>query len=1094
MRKAGVVVFCLALTFFPVAANSGPLEDSFRQGQEAYAAKRYDEAVGHFRNVADLLVKAKANDKAQLVLGNVAVIQMTTEKYADAVETYEKALGLSRKTSSDFLTKAYRNLAVCHTRLGNNALKAAALQKLVQSKVKLPPAELSDIHAQLGDAYRALELYGKAATAYEKANSLLPGDVNPETRGRILTALGLCQGNIGEFKKAEGNLKAAYDLAVVTKQPLTQAEASSNIGILSWERGEYPDAAKQLQAALEIEKTSGLRRNEGVDTNNMGLVLKSVGKYPEAARSFDKAAEIAREVGNKRDEGIAIANRALTSRIQGKLADARRDYEKALALYAEVGFQEGRAGVLMGLGKISETEDMDFAAALARYKEALAIYEKLEMPRGRAEALNQIGRVLRKAAVPQRTTRDLVFEDEEEVTFPPIDVKNAVADSMAAYREALKLAESLGARELVWSARQGLGFGLYQDGKPEEALEEYKKAIALVTAARGSQADVELLGEYMKDKDDLFTEAMEICGALYTKTKKQEYLTLQMQYDETLRNEVAKANMTMVRMEYADPKKQEIYKKILEADAQREKATASMPVSAEAGDSAANEAKAANSLLREERTQAEERVKRLEKTYNSLLAEWKKQYPTDAVMFDSNAKVDTAAIQKQLGPDEALLDYIQLPNELIVIVVTKEKTDIVSVDMPRARLNDYIRNKFIYNGIEKYGHASNASPAMEQTFFNDSVTVLEELYKSLVAPVQSALQGKKRLCVVSSGYLAQLPFGALVSSRENDVPRFLVEDFEISNARLSFINTLSGGRAKKAEKRMLAVGNPRNRMLEKGLPPLDAAEDEVKNAIAALGLPEAEVSQKVDAKYTYEATEDWWKKAVAENSYDILYFATHGMPFSDTYFSYYVDYPRRRPGLLERKKEKIVQTWDAQKAFVEASIPGISHLNGFLYLGNTQDGADGLLTIKELGELPEKYFAQTRYAVLSACNTGVSFAPKSYGDDSVERAFSATEEEKELRKAGWVPGVDQVSFVDAFMRRGLANVYGTLWFADDAASAYLMSHFMEKLRDKDAVAAFSATQREYIAACKAGDSPLGHDYTATPLHPYYWAVGSIFGR
>ena len=1094
MRKAGMVVFCLALALFPLSASAGPLEDSFKQGQEAYTAKRYDEAVGHFRNVADILIKAKANDKAQLVLGNVAVIQMTTEKYADAVATYEKALGLSRKTAPEFLAKAYRNLAVCHTRLGNNALKADALEKLVKSKAKLPPAELSDIHAQLGDAYRALEFHGKAAAAYEKANSLLPGDAKPETRGRILAALGLCQGNIGEFKKAEGNLKAAHDLAVATKQPLTQAEASSNLGILSWERGEYPDAAKRLQAALEIEKASGLRRNEGVDTNNMGLVLKSVGKYPEAARSFDEAASIAREVGNKKDEAIAVANRALVARIQGKLAEARRDYEKALALYEEARFQEGRAGALMGLGKISETADLDFAAALARYKEALAIYEKLEMPRGRAEALNQIGRVLRKAAVPQRTTRDLVFEEEEEVTFPPIDAKNAVADSMAAYREALELAEPLGAKELVWSARQGLGFGLYQDGRLEEALEEYKKAVALVTSTRGSQADVELLGEYMKDKDDLFTEAMEVCKALYVKTKKQEYLALQMQYDETLRNEVAKANMTLVRMDYADPKKRDIYKKILEADAQREKAAAALPVSRDDGDGAADEAKATNTLLKEERAQAEERVKRLEKTYNSLLAEWKKKYPADAVMFDSNAKVDTSAIQKRLRADEALLNYIQLPDELVIISVTKEKVDIVSVDMPRDRLNDLIRNKFIYNGIEKYGHASGSTPAEEQAFFNDSISVLEELYASLVAPAQSAIQGKKRICVVSSGYLAQLPFGALVSSKENNVPRFLVEDFEISNVRLSFINALADARAKKPEKLMLAVGNPRNRMLEKGLPPLDAAEEEVKNAIAALGLPEAEAAKKVDVKYTYDATEDWWKDEIARNSYDILYFATHGMPFSDTYFSYYVDYPRRRPRLLERKKEKIVATWDAQKAFVETSIPGISHLNGFLYMGNTPDGSDGLLTIKELGELPEKYFERTRYAVLSACNTGVSFAPKSYGDDSVERAFSATEEEKELRKAGWVPGVDQVSFVDAFMRRGLANVYGTLWFADDASSAYLMSNFMKKLRDKDAVAAFTATQREYIASCKSGESPLGADYTATPLHPYYWAVGTIFGR
>lgn len=124
-------------------------------------------------------------------------------------------------------------------------------------------------------------------------------------------------------------------------------------------------------------------------------------------------------------------------------------------------------------------------------------------------------------------------------------------------------------------------------------------------------------------------------------------------------------------------------------------------------------------------------------------------------------------------------------------------------------------------------------------------------------------------------------------------------------------------------------------------------------------------------------------------------------------------------------------------------------------------------------ELPDSSFLQTRYVILSACNTGVIFAPKTLKDERTFTDFNQSENmEEELRKVGWIPGIDQVSFVDVFMRRKVNNVYGTLWFADDAASAYLMSHFMKKLvnqgEHQDAVAAFSETQRQYIKESKEG--------------------------
>ena len=80
------------------------------------------------------------------------------------------------------------------------------------------------------------------------------------------------------------------------------------------------------------------------------------------------------------------------------------------------------------------------------------------------------------------------------------------------------------------------------------------------------------------------------------------------------------------------------------------------------------------------------------------------------------------------------------------------------------------------------------------------------------------------------------------------------------------------------------------------------------------------------------------------------------------------------------------------------------------------------------------------------------------------------------------------------MRRGVRNVYGTFWFADDAASSYLMSSCMSnisKQKDMDPIAAFSDAQREFIAKAKKNSPIPGVN---GGIHPFYWAVGGMFGK
>ena len=110
--------------------------------------------------------------------------------------------------------------------------------------------------------------------------------------------------------------------------------------------------------------------------------------------------------------------------------------------------------------------------------------------------------------------------------------------------------------------------------------------------------------------------------------------------------------------------------------------------------------------------------------------------------------------------------------------------------------------------------------------------------------------------------------------------------------------------------------------------------------------------------------------------------------------------------------------------------------------------------------------------------------------------MSTAEVEEELNRMGFVPGVDQVSFIDTFMRKGVQNVYGTLWFVDDFMSAEIMSRFMQELvkqEQSDAVRAYNLAQRSIITEAKEQKQVAGYSPRET-LQPFLWAPGAMFGK
>jgi CHAT domain-containing protein len=506
-------------------------------------------------------------------------------------------------------------------------------------------------------------------------------------------------------------------------------------------------------------------------------------------------------------------------------------------------------------------------------------------------------------------------------------------------------------------------------------------------------------------------------------------------------------------------------------------------------------------------------VQKLDKEYSVLLAEWKKQYPGDAVIFDSSSRVDIPSVQKALKDDQIALQYILLPDKLMIIVISKDKDKVECVsnnDIGKEKLDIIIKNEFLV------GHINNEK--------HNGIKTLHTLYEHLIQPVEKYLENKNRIYVITDGFLSQVPFNALVLNNTSELydVEFLITKYEIANIRPSFITSIMSAKDKKPTKTFLAVANPRNETII-SMKYLQGAIDEITTI---KGIMQDYIDRSnMNIEYTANASDIWLIDKLKNTNYEIIYFATHGLPYSEVYTQYYInkeDFINKVPKMIKNKKneevfpeyknkslDEVQQLAKQELIYIQNKLNGHSPLNGYLYMAvdKNMPESTGVLTIKQLVELArpdgKDPFENTRYVVLSACNTAVTFAPKALVDSQTATVISQHEAElearnieKSLRKSGWIPGQDQVSFVDLFMRRSVSNVYGTLWQADDLASSFLLSHFISTLLDQqkqhkvqDAVAAYTSAQRDYINSCIKGIGELSR----SDLSPRTWAFGAIFG-
>lgn len=179
-------------------------------------------------------------------------------------------------------------------------------------------------------------------------------------------------------------------------------------------------------------------------------------------------------------------------------------------------------------------------------------------------------------------------------------------------------------------------------------------------------------------------------------------------------------------------------------------------------------------------------------------------------------------LKAQLPNGSQIIQYAVLDDKLLIWVVSSSGVYSQEVAIGSQLLAEKVR---IYLG------SVNTPPPNDGDNYSESA---KELYRILVAPVESHLDKSKYLCIVPDKILHYLPYRALISP---STTRYLIEDYDVGVApSSSLFAALSAVAEKKTgafDERLLSVGNPRfDQAAFSSLPDLPAAAREAQ-AVAA---------------------------------------------------------------------------------------------------------------------------------------------------------------------------------------------------------------------------------------------------------------------
>lgn len=662
----------------------------------------------------------------------------------------------------------------------------------------------SDLVA-LGNELDQLGRVREAKKRYEQAFDSFQASGDPIGAADAIVNLALTEASEWRFDRAVELLLAAQELYRAAEEWGGLGDALTNLGIVLADIGQYGDAMDAQLAALEAYDAAHAPDGRGAALHNLGNLYAELGDYDAAVLVYRQSRELLSDPDDLVASDLAIAELLLAA---GELDAAREVY----AATAEIASPWDQPGILLNLGELDDLAG-DPSGASASFEQAAALAREIGDEPTEAAALLGLG-----GLQLDRGQGDAAF---------------------ATYKEATAVATRLKITELQW--RGWYGLGLASRARGADGLAPLQNAVNFLEESRKGLEGLEpwAVQQFVADRAAVYEALIDALLAS---------------------GNGASALMYAERLQVAemgsgggagDPQEAR-YKALAEREV--ELATAIEQASRQPAEKRDGERIAA---LQEQLAQT-----RVE--FSQYVDQLRTSYPD----FDRIVRVDPTdieAYQRDLGPDEVVLQPVVLPDRIAILVFSSGplvfRETKVTKDELDARIGRVLRTM-------RKRRLSSPEKLEEH---------LDALGGWLWEPVAADIAGKKRVIVAASGSLRYLPFQIL---RRND--RYLVQDHEVVNVtNVGSLKRREGEGLRLGQAGLLALGNPDGT--------LPAADEEV-NALAAL-FPGAATLHGAAAT----------REALRANAggRTVLHLATHGVLDSGAPERSYIVLADKKLGYLE---------------------------------------------------------------------------------------------------------------------------------------------------------------------------------------------------
>ena len=810
-----------------------------------------------------------------------AVDAQAEKRWPDVIRHCEAAIALMDVIDLDEgRDRVYDALCLASYRLGKfdeAARWQLKLRKLYRD-LEQPVAAIQStqtlgaIYLEAGDYTEALTFLTEAVKSYE-ANPELPDAARRRIQG--YAQLGAAQENTGRYAEALKTFRSLLRMSQDLKAPTDVASQHARIGRVYYLRlNDYAQAVEHFQKALGIYEKQNDKKNAAQMRLRLGLVHEKLGSYDDARREYGQALALAKETHDRLTEAQARIYFANTYWFQGDYHKAFVECRASLRIAREVESQRQEIIALNTLGLIHWTqndydrslealrqalglakaaridneiatthnnlglvfrEQGEFAEALQQFRAALEIDVRLRSRWGRAYSRRNMGMTHLRMKQPQAALEHLhaaatlskqignrinLLKALQSIGDAQLQLRD-MDEARETFERALKLSQKMMVGEITWRAHSGLARVATDQGDKQVAFDHLAAAIERIEELRASIKIEEFRNGFLSNKLDVYEDMIRM---LLDNGRTEEAFN----YAERSRAKSFIDLLGAQRISMKSQGDQRLYDK--------------------------------HTYLKKEMRVVEERIGRadpaqrealrktlldLRKKYADLLIDMRAANPqlSSFVTVDSLKLKD---VQQLLKPEVALLEFLVTKDELVTWVVKSDAFHVVRQDIDakhlEARVLDYRRLIQHMSDLEGYP---------------------EDLYDSLIRPVEKHIRGARYLGIVPHGVLHYMSFSSLHDGESYLIDRYAIFHSPSASVLKFTLARKPDAKAAAGKVRVLAIGNPNLGSAAYDLP---FAEKEVKSL--RWNFP------KIDILTRDRATESWVVKHIGE--YGIIHIASHG--------------------------------------------------------------------------------------------------------------------------------------------------------------------------------------------------------------------------